>query len=52
MMIETALNDLNLRFADESDVSLILDFIKELAEYEHKLGEVVATEEVLRESLF
>lgn len=35
-----------------NDVPLILKFIKELAEYEKLLHEVVATEEVLKESLF
>ena len=34
------------------DVPLILDFIKDLAEYENLLHEVVATEEMLRENLF
>jgi len=41
-----------IRFAEKSDVSLILGFIKELAEYEKMLNQVVATEEILRESLF
>lgn len=43
---------LNLRMAEKSDVSLILDFIKELAEYEGMLDEVKATEEILEETLF
>jgi GNAT superfamily N-acetyltransferase len=34
------------------DVPLILSFIKELAEYEKLLHEVVATEEILKETLF
>ena len=38
--------------AREGDVSLILSFIKELAEYERLSHEVVATEEMLRASLF
>ena len=50
--IDTGLSDYKLRFAEPSDVSLILEFIRELAEYEKMLHEVVATEEVLRESLF
>lgn len=41
-----------IRFATEKDVPLILEFIKDLAEYEELLHEVVATEEILRESLF
>lgn len=40
------------RDADEKDVPLILCFIKELAEYEKMLDEVVATEELLREWIF
>ena len=38
--------------AEEADVPLILSFIKGLAEYERLLGQVTATEEDLRESLF
>jgi GNAT superfamily N-acetyltransferase len=38
--------------AKENDVGLILSFIKELAEYERLPHEVVATEEILRETLF
>lgn len=41
-----------IRFADENDLALILDFIKQLATYEKMLDEVVATEELLREWLF
>ncbi len=51
-MIDTKLNDFKLRFADVNDTSLIMNFIKELAHYENMLNEVVATEEVLKESLF
>lgn len=50
--IDTGLDGLKLRFAEITDVSLILGFIRELAEYEKMLDEVVATEEILRESLF
>jgi GNAT superfamily N-acetyltransferase len=41
-----------IRPAAEADVPLILRFIRELAEYERLLHEVVATEERLRETLF
>lgn len=41
-----------IRFAILSDVPLILQFIKELAEYEQLLHEVVATEDILKETLF
>ncbi|HBW34269.1 MAG TPA: N-acetyltransferase [Desulfosporosinus sp.] len=50
--MDTGLDDFKLRFAEITDVPLILGFIRELAEYEKMLPEVVATEEVLRESLF
>lgn len=41
-----------LRFAEEKDVPSIMQFIRELASYEKLLHEVVATEEILKESLF
>jgi len=50
--IETRIEGVTLRLAKEEDLSLILRFIKELADYEKLLHEVVATEEILRESLF
>ena len=40
------------RFACRADVPLILQFIRELAEYEKMLDEVVATPELLEEWLF
>lgn len=46
------MSELNFRYAEETDVDLILHFIKELAEYEKMLDEVVATEELLREWIF
>lgn len=45
-------NQFNIRFATKADIPLILEFIKNLAEYEELLHEVVATEEILEESLF
>lgn len=44
--------NLTFRWAKESDVALILQFIKELAQYEEMLNEVIATEDMLREWLF
>lgn len=41
-----------IRFAEEKDVPVILNFIKELAIYEHMLEDVVATEELLKEWIF
>ncbi len=46
------MSDLKIRFATENDAHLILQFIKELAEYEQLLSEVIATEENLKETLF
>lgn len=51
-IINTKKEDFKIRFAEEKDIKLILDFIKELADYEKLLHEVVATEEILMESLF
>ena len=51
-LIRTIDERFNLRFALEEDVTLILQFIKELADYENLLHEVVATEEILLDSLF
>ena len=51
-LIDTKMNDFKLRFAEPKDAALILGFIKELAEYERMSKDVVATEEVLKESLF
>lgn len=50
--IHTNINGLTIRMAKEEDVSLILRFIKELADYEKLLHEVVATEDILMDSLF
>ena len=41
-----------IRFATEKDLSLILKFIKDLAEYEKMSNDVVATEKDLKEWLF
>lgn len=45
-------NKTEIRFAQEKDVPLILNFIKKLADYEKMSDEVVATEELLREWIF
>lgn len=44
--------NVTFRYANESDTALILQYIKELAEYEKMLDEVIATEDLLREWLF
>lgn len=51
-LIPTKVEEFNIRFAEEKDIGLILNFIKELADYEKLLDEVVATEEILKETLF
>ncbi len=44
--------NMNFRYATENDLTLILDFIRQLAVYEKMLDEVVATEELLKEWIF
>ncbi len=46
------MSELSFRYAEEKDCKLILDFIKDLADYENLLDEVVATEEILKEWIF
>lgn len=46
------MDKISFRFASREDVPLILQFIKDLADYEKLLHEVVATEEILTEWLF
>lgn len=46
------MSQLTFRFAGPEDTGLILSFIRELADYEKMLDQVVATEELLREQLF
>ena len=50
--IKTKIENFTIRFAKEEDTTLILWFIRELAEYEKRLDDVVATEELLHEWLF
>ena len=45
-------DSMEFRYANESDVTLILSFIKRLAVYEKMLDEVVANEELLYDWLF
>ena len=52
MTIDTSLPDFVLRKATVEDCPLILSFIRELAEYEKLLHEVVASVEKLEETLF
>lgn len=43
---------MTFRFAEEADAPLILQFIRELAEYEHMLDQVAADEAALADQLF
>lgn len=51
-MHETASNGFEIRRAGEQDISLILAFVKDLAEYERLSHLVTATESALRDALF
>jgi GNAT superfamily N-acetyltransferase len=51
-VINTKIQGVTLRMATIEDTGLILDFIKQLAEYEHLLDEVIATEELLKKTIF
>lgn len=51
-MVATTPSRFHIRPATASDVSVILAFIKKLARYERLSDEVVATEELLRKTLF
>jgi len=46
------MSKVTFRIAEREDTALILEFIKNLAEYEHMLSEVIATEELLTEWIF
>lgn len=50
--METSVQDLSIRQAQKKDVPLLLDFIKQLADYENLSQAVVADEESLRRTLF
>ena len=45
-------SEISIKFATNEDCGLILKFIRELAEYEKLLDQVIATEETIREKLF
>lgn len=49
---DTGIPGVTIRFAHEDDIQAILGFINELAEYEHMVDQVAATEEILLDSLF
>ena len=45
-------HNVTFRFAQSEDCGRILEFIRALADYEHMVNEVVATEELLQEWIF
>ena len=51
-IIRDFMSQVSFRFATENDTKTILQFIKDLAEYENMSDEVVATEELLKEWIF
>ncbi len=50
--VSTSSSPFTLRPASAADLPLILSFIRQLADYEHLLDQVTATESSLRDSLF
>ena len=52
MGLDCFMNGLTFRFAAENDIEKILFFIKQLAEYEKMLDQVVATPQLLKEWIF
>jgi ubiquinone/menaquinone biosynthesis C-methylase UbiE/predicted acetyltransferase len=52
MEIPTRIANFRIRSATKENIPLILSFIRELAAYEKRSHEVVATEEILQETLF
>jgi len=52
MTLSTRMNRFDIRPANHKDIPVILSLIKQLAEYEKMADEVVATEDILRKSLF
>jgi GNAT superfamily N-acetyltransferase len=51
-IIRTRIEGFEIRHAEEKDVALIRSLIRELAEYEKMLDEMVATKELLEKHLF
>ena len=47
-----AVANINIKFAKESECSLLLDFIRELALYEKRIDKVTATRENIYDIIF
>jgi GNAT superfamily N-acetyltransferase len=52
LVTNTSIPNFIIRKAEVRDTALVFDFIKQLAVYEKMIEDVVATEEILKESLF
>ena len=52
MKVENNMSNTKFRYATEPDVSLIIEFIRGLAEYEKMSDEMIADETLLREWIF
>ena len=50
--MNASVSKMTIRPAVQTDLAAVLAFIRELAEYEKMAGQVVATEELLREWMF
>lgn len=51
-ILYSGVNGFTIRLADENDVRIVFDMVKELAAYEKLAGSLEATEELFSESLF
>jgi GNAT superfamily N-acetyltransferase len=51
-LVQKDLKDFKIRFAVEKDAGLILDFIKQLADYEKRANEVIAAEKDIKAAIF
>jgi hypothetical protein len=52
LVTNTSIPNFIIRYAEVRDTALVFDFIKQLAVSEKMIDDVVATEEILKESLF
>ncbi len=50
--VETKIDNFRIRYAEKKDAQLIVDYIRDLAEFEGELEYVKVTKEILEENLF